>query len=146
MAARKAKTAFPEPGAQAQALTNNPLPAAPAAAVNEEEDPMQNSIRQGRSLDFTPTADVQGGDLIAFPHMVAVAATDIAAGAVGACEAVGVFDLPKDGTAVAQGQAVFVVDGSGTVTASGTGNALRAGVAWADAAGSAGTVAVKINV
>jgi len=104
---------------------------------------MQNSIQQGRSINITPTADIKGGDLVLFPAMVAVASTDIAAGQLGACETEGVFELPKDGTAFAQGQAVYAKT-DGTVTAT-VDDEIRAGVAWADAAGTDDTVPVKIN-
>jgi len=105
---------------------------------------MQNGIQRGETITITPTADVKGGDLIVLPAMVAVAITDIAEGTEGACAAVGVFDLPKDGTALAQGQAVYTT-AAGIATATATDN-IHAGVAWADAAGSAATAAVKINV
>ncbi|MCL1915679.1 MAG: DUF2190 family protein [Desulfovibrionaceae bacterium] len=123
--------------------SKNPAPAV-AEAITSEDD-MQNSVRQGRSIDYTPTDDVKGGDLVVFPAMVAVASTDIPAGALGACEAEGVFELPKDSTALAQGQAVFVAANGASVTATAGEGALRAGVAWSEAAGSADVVAVKIN-
>ena len=105
---------------------------------------MQNGIQSGEKITIIPVDDIKGGDLVVMPAMVAVAITDIATGEPGACAAVGVFDLPKDGTALAQGQAVYATD-AGTVTATATDNTY-AGVAWADAAGNAATVAVKINV
>ena len=75
--------------------------------------------------------------------MVAVASTDIPADTLGALEAEGVFDLPKDGTALAKGQAVFAT-AAGVVTATESGNT-PAGKAWADAAGYDANAQVKIN-
>ena len=148
---RNRSAAFPEADDPREALPAGTVSpehlqaSAPAAgAITEKEDVnMQNSIEQGRSIDYTPGADVTGGDLIVFPGMVAVASTDISAGETGACETEGVFALPKDATALAQGQAVYAKT-DGTVTATESGN-VPAGKCWADAAGNAATVAVKIN-
>ena len=38
---------------------------------------MQNFVRDGRCIDYTPTADVLGGDIVVFPGMIAIASTDI---------------------------------------------------------------------
>lgn len=105
---------------------------------------MKNKIQDGASINYTPTADIAGNSLVTFPALVGVAITDIAAGETGALATEGVFELPKDGTALALGQAVFAgVDEK--VTATGGENALRVGVAWTDAAGNAPFVPVKIN-
>lgn len=118
--------------------------AGPPAAETTEEERMQNQIQNGATIEYTPASDVTGGDLIVFPAMVAVAVTDIPAGSTGACAAEGVFELPKDNTALAQGQDVYAKS-DGTVSATAADKVL-AGKAWADAAGSSGSVAVKINV
>ena len=104
---------------------------------------MQNQIRQGRSINYTPSADVVGGALVVFPNMVAVASTDIAAGELGACEAEGVFELPKDSSAFAQGAQVYA-KADGTVTSTATSNT-PAGKAWVAAKAADKTVIVKIN-
>ena len=121
---------------------NNPV-AAPVAAIMSEEDIMQNGIQNGATITITPAADIKGGELIVMPALVAVAVADIAEDAEGACATEGVFELPKDGTALAQGQAVYATT-VGVVTATSADNT-RAGVAWENAAGPAATVAVKIN-
>lgn len=105
---------------------------------------MQNSIQNGTTIEYTPAADITGGDLIVFPAMVAVAITDIPIGGTGALSTEGVFDLKKDATAFSQGQAVYA-KGDGTVTATSGENTVPAGKCWADAAGGDATVAVKIN-
>ena len=106
---------------------------------------MQNQKVDGIKINHTPAADIKGGDLVLFPAMVAVAAVDIKAGKTGVLVTEGVFELPKDATALAQGQAVFAkADGSVSAT-SGAGD-LQAGVAWADAAGNDGGALVKINM
>ena len=106
---------------------------------------MQNSIQNGNTLDYTPTADITGGDLVVFANMVGVAVTDIPTGATGTLTTVGVVELPKGTIAFAQGQAVYAA-ADGTLSASSGENIIRAGVAWADAAGNDATVAVKLNV
>jgi predicted RecA/RadA family phage recombinase len=104
---------------------------------------MQNSIQNGKTITIKPADDVKGGDLVVFSAMVAVAVTDIAAGEFGVCETEGVFDLPKDNTVFAQGQAVYAKS-DGTVTADDSGN-VPAGKAWENVAVDVATVAVKIN-
>lgn len=103
---------------------------------------MQNSVSIGRAIDYTPASDVEGGQLIVLPGMVVVAATDIAAGEMGACEAVGVFELAKASGAVSQGAPVYV-DSQGKITATAT--ATFAGVAWRAAAAGDAAVDVCIN-
>jgi predicted RecA/RadA family phage recombinase len=113
---------------------------------------MQNSKRSGRCIDYTPSADVTGGSLVLFPSMVAVAGTDIPAGKLGACEAEGVFELPKGNTtAFAQGQVVYIKpDGAFTTDADNGASTntvyyLRVGVVWEASASGATHVRVKIN-
>lgn len=103
---------------------------------------MQNSVSIGRAIDYTPASDVTGGQLIVLSGMVVVAATDIAAGEMGACEAVGVFELAKASGAISQGAPVYV-DSQGKITA--TASATFAGVAWRAAAAGDATVDVSIN-
>jgi predicted RecA/RadA family phage recombinase len=111
---------------------------------------MQNKVQNGISILYTAAEDVEGGDLVVFPAMVAVASTDIRAGETGACDAEGVFFLNKDNTLFSQGQAVYVLP-SGIVTASADNGQesptayQRIGVAWAAAAEGVGMVKVKIN-
>ena len=120
-------------------------PAAMPGLETHEEKAMQNSIQNGDTMEYTPADDVAGGDLVVFTNMVAVAVTDIPAGATGALAAVGVFELPKGNLAFAQGQVVYAA-ADGRLTADGSGGGIRAGVVWAEAAAGDAVVAVKINV
>lgn len=61
---------------------------------------MQDSVRDGRCIDYTPSADVLGGDIVVLPGVIAIASTDIPAGVTGACEVHGVFELPKAAEAI----------------------------------------------
>lgn len=103
---------------------------------------MQNEVSIGRAIDYTPESDVAAGSLIILSGMVAVAATDIPAGELGAAQAVGVFELAKASGAIGQGDPVYV-DSSGKITA--TASATFAGVAWRAAAAADATVDVCIN-
>ena len=81
--------------------------------------------------------------------MVAIASTDIPAGVAGACEAHGVFELPKAAEAIAQGTRVYlnetVADGVTTHTATATAGPIYAGIAWESAAQADAIVEVNIN-
>lgn len=56
-------------------------------------------IHDGKSIDYTPGADVAAGDVVVQNDLVGVAKLDIAANALGALAVVGVFDFPKAGGA-----------------------------------------------
>ena len=105
---------------------------------------MRNKVRENRTINYKPTTDpVKGGDLVVFPGMVAVAATDIAVDGLGACEVFGVYALPKKaGEAIAQGVRVYVDNGEITATESTT----VVGVTWEDAAAGDETANVGINI
>ena len=110
---------------------------------------MQNSVREGRCIYYTPTSDVLGGGIVVFPGMIAIASTDIPAGETGACEVHGVYELPKAAGAIAQGARVFInepVDnGVTTHAATTTAGPIYAGIAWESAADADAIVEVKIN-
>lgn len=108
---------------------------------------MQNEKFEGRKITYTALEDVKGGDLVEFADMVAVAATDIAAGSTGTCQTEGVFLLPKAAGVVPQGQALYLGhEGALTPTDSTDAPLLRVGVAWAAATAGDAQVLVKINV
>ena len=52
-------------------------------------------VHDGKSIDYTPGADVSAGDVVVQADLVGIAKLDIAANALGALAVVGVFDLPK---------------------------------------------------
>lgn len=110
---------------------------------------MQNFVRDGRCIDYAPSADVLGGDIVVLPGMIAIASTDIPAGETGACEVHGVYELPKSAGAIAQGARVFIhetVDNNVTTrTATTTAGPIYAGIAWETAAETDAIVEVKIN-
>ena len=67
-------------------------------------------IHDGKSIDYTPTANVAAGDVVVQGALVGMAKLDIAANELGALAVTGVFDLPKAagaGTAIAAGKKVY---------------------------------------
>lgn len=56
-------------------------------------------IQEGKSIDYTPQADVTAGDVVVVGDLVAVAKIDIAAGQLGALAIEGVFEVPKEAAA-----------------------------------------------
>ena len=71
-------------------------------------------IQDGKSIDYTPGADVSAGDVVVQGDLVGIAKLDIAANALGALAVTGVFDLPKatvGGSAIAAGATVYWDEG-----------------------------------
>jgi predicted RecA/RadA family phage recombinase len=67
-------------------------------------------IHEGKSIDYTPAADVTAGDVIVQGELVGVAQVDIPANQLGALLVAGVCDFPKvtgAGTAIEAGVEVF---------------------------------------
>ena len=52
-------------------------------------------IHDGKSIDYTPGADVSAGDVVVQGELVGIAKLDIASGVLGALAVTGVFDLLK---------------------------------------------------
>ena len=73
-------------------------------------------IHDGKSIDYTPGADVSAGDVVVQQELIGIAKLDIASGTLGALAVTGVFDVPKtagDGEDIAAGAKVYwdVADG-----------------------------------
>lgn len=67
-------------------------------------------VYSGLDVDYTPTSDVDPGDVIVQGDLVGVACRAIAANALGALSVAGVFDFPKAtgaSTAIAAGVEVY---------------------------------------
>lgn len=77
-------------------------------------------IQEGDSIDFTPSANVTGGDIVLFgagaTGMVGVAKTDIAANVLGAAAIEGVFEFPTAEALATVGTKVYLT-AAGLVTA-----------------------------
>ena len=103
---------------------------------------MQNYVNEGKTIEYTPSAPVKGGDIVPLGNVIAIAQYDLAAGETGACAAIGVFDLPKGSGAIAQGVKVYL--SAGKVVAAE--QAQVVGTCWRAAKAGDATVRVKINV
>jgi len=55
-------------------------------------------VQEGNSIDYTPTAAVDCGDIVVLGDLIGVATADIAANKLGTLAVGGVFDVLKDGT------------------------------------------------
>lgn len=101
--------------------------------------------RNGDKFDYTCTADVANGDVIALPGgIVGVAERGGANGDVIALTTVGVFEFKTDAAAINAGAKVYLKS-NGTVSATADGNTYL-GIAWSEGAAASGaTVMVKIN-
>jgi predicted RecA/RadA family phage recombinase len=67
-------------------------------------------IHDGRSIDYTPAADVSAGEVVVQGSLVGIAKVDIEASRLGALATDGVFDLPKTagaGEAIAAGASIY---------------------------------------
>ena len=60
-------------------------------------------VQRGESVDFTPSRDVAAGEVLVFGGLPGVVKTAVRAGALGALALTGVYDVEKDGIAVAAG-------------------------------------------
>lgn len=110
-------------------------------------------IQEGRSIDYTPGADVTAGDVVVQNNMIGIPANDIASGKLGALTIEGVVRLPKAAaTAINAGVQTYWdadgdpnggVAGSGCATTTSVGN-VYAGLAVKDAGADDTTVDVKL--
>jgi len=67
-------------------------------------------VHDGKSIDYTPGADVAAGDVVVQGELIGVARTPIASGALGSLAVSGVFDFPKatgGGAAITAGANVY---------------------------------------
>ncbi len=104
-------------------------------------------IHDGNSIDYTPGADVNAGDVVVQEDLVGIAKLDIAADALGALAVTGVFDVPKatgGGTALAAGTVVYWNATDKQATASSSGNKYLGKTILAAADGDA-TVRVRLD-
>ena len=64
-------------------------------------------VQRGESVDFTPSRDVDAGEVLVFGGLPGVVKTAVKAGALGALALTGVYDVEKDGSAVSAGDRLF---------------------------------------
>ena len=64
-------------------------------------------VQRGESVDFTPSRDVAAGEVLVFGGLPGVVKTAVKASSLGALALTGVYDVEKDGIAVAAGDRLF---------------------------------------
>jgi predicted RecA/RadA family phage recombinase len=102
---------------------------------------MKNYVQPGNTVTFiADTAGVSSGDGVLYGSLFGVAATDAVGGEEYEAQVVGVFSLPKDGSAIDPGGKVYW---TGTACAASGSTLIGVSVEGADA--SAATVAVRLN-
>ncbi len=105
-----------------------------------------NLVQDDCSLDFTPSAAVDSGDVVRLADgRVAIAIGDIAASTLGAAQVEGIFDIAKTASVVMlAGQEAWWDISAGSATHELDGD-FRLGIVTEDAAGTDTTVRVDIN-
>ncbi|MCY2925899.1 MAG: DUF2190 family protein [Planctomycetota bacterium] len=110
-------------------------------------------VQEGDMIDYTPTSAVAAGQVVVLGNTVGIASEPIAASALGALAAEGLFDVAKATGAITAGNAVYWdadgdpvggTAGTGAATTTATSNTYM-GLAVADAAETAGTVRVRLS-
>ena len=79
-------------------------------------------VQKGESIDYRPDTPVAAGDVVVQDNLVGIARLDIPAGTLGSLAVVGVFDVEKDSSAVAAGNAVYWDADAKKATTAKTGN------------------------
>ena len=103
-----------------------------------------NYIQPGEVMDYAAASAVSSGDVVQIGQRFGVALVDIAAGATGAVQVTGVFELPKDTTvSFSQGDLAYWDSAAGNVDDTNTNPLI--GYVFEDAAAADATVMVKLN-
>lgn len=106
---------------------------------------MKNYVEDGQTISIINTGGttITSGSPVAIGDLLAIAVTDIPAGATGTGIASGVVTLPKlAADNIPQGKSVYIKGGVVQLDATG---ATPAGKAWEAAAANSTTVAVRLN-
>lgn len=107
---------------------------------------MANFVQDGKYIDYTNSGstDIKRGDPVTLPESVAVAETDIPAGAKGVLALCGVYAFPSAAVAIAVGDTVYWDAAAKNISKTSTSNT-KAGMAVSSQGATAGTVMVKIG-
>ena len=109
-------------------------------------------IHDGRSIDYTPSANVSAGDVVVQGSLVGVAKVDIEASRLGSLATTGIFDVAHGADEITAGAAVYWdadgnpvggTAGSGAATATANGNSF---MGWALAAVAATDAQVRVKL
>jgi len=104
-------------------------------------------LQEGDSIDYTPSADVNAGDVVVQQDLVGVAKRPIKANTLGALAVTGIFEFPKDtgaGKDIPAGRKVYW-DPTPGIVKKGAAGATYLGKAVADAGEDDATVRVRLE-
>ncbi len=104
-------------------------------------------VQDDETIEYTPSADVAAGQVVAQGDLIGVAKTPIAANKLGSLAVEGIFDCPKatgTGSGIAVGTTVYWDATNSVVTATAQGNKLL-GKTVAAAADADTTVRVRLH-
>ena len=101
-------------------------------------------VQRGESVDFTPSRDVDAGEVLVFGGLPGVVKTQVKAGALGALALTGVYDVEKDAVAVSAGDRLFW-DGARRLATTAAGGGVFLGLAAANAPASAPRARIILN-
>ena len=101
-------------------------------------------VQRGESVDFTPSRDVAAGEVLVFGGLPGVVKTATKAGSLGALALAGVYDVEKDGLAVAAGDRLFW-DGTRKLATPAAADGVFLGLAAASSPASAPRARVILN-
>ena len=101
-------------------------------------------VQRGESVDFTPSRDVDAGEVLVFGGLPGVVKTAVKAGSLGALALTGVYDVEKDGLAVAAGDRLFW-DGTRKLATHAAADGVFLGLAAANATPTAPRARVILN-
>ena len=104
---------------------------------------MKNQVQRGCTITFTADADYKSGDLVIIGDTAGVCVGDVGTGKAGVANTDGVFSVPKEDVAIAQGVKLYRT-ATGTVTTASSGNKL-CGRAWAAAVAGDPVVPIKLT-
>ena len=101
-------------------------------------------VHDGKTIDFTPTADTPAGTVVALGDRVGITIVDITANTLGSLAMVGVFDFAKDNTVIPLYGKVYWNATTKKATLTASGNTLM-GIALAATIATDTVVRVRLN-
>ena len=101
-------------------------------------------VQRGETVDFTPSRDVDAGEVLVFGGLPGVVKTHVKAGALGALALTGVYDVEKDAFAVSAGDRLFWDDARHLATTTAAGGVFL-GLAAANSPASSPRARVILN-
>jgi predicted RecA/RadA family phage recombinase len=100
--------------------------------------------QDGKTIDYTPTADLAAGDVVVLGKIIGIAQTDVPANTLAGLDIEGVFEFVKKANDVVTAGALIYWDADNKVATVTSGDTI-VGIAVEASAATTGYVRVKIN-